>query len=138
MPTAVPVSRISLAVLALLVCGWYALGIVQAHDQARATSLLNQPGTPTPGQTKRILGLLDGAGWLNPDRDIDLLRGEAEIRGGEPAAAQGLMQQVLRDEPLNVDAWIELGFAAGTRDPALARLARRRERQLAPPVSPAT
>jgi hypothetical protein len=132
-------ARIAIAVVALVACAWFALGVRQAHDQARATSLINQPGTPSASETRQILQLLDRAATLNPDRSIDLLRAQAEVRHGEGQIALRQMLGVVRDEPLNVDAWIVLGFAAGGgRDPAVASLARIKERQLAPPVPPAT
>ena len=131
-------SRLALATLALVACAWFGLGISQTRDQTRATTLLDQRGTPTAMLTSQILHLLDGAATLNPDRRIDLLRAQAEVRAGDPERATRTMERVVRDEPLNVDAWIVLGFAAGSRDPALARLARARERELAPPARPAS
>jgi hypothetical protein len=130
----VPALRLTLAAFAVVACAWFVLGIVQSHDQSRADALIHQPGTPTPAQTARILSLLHGAAALNPDRNIDLLRAQAQTRGGQAAAAERDMKQVVRDEPMNVDAWIVLGLAAGQRDPATASLARARERELAPPV----
>jgi predicted Zn-dependent protease len=130
----VPALRLALAASAVVACAWFVLGIVQSHDQSRADALIHQPGTPTATQTARILSLLRSAATLNPDRDIDLLRAQAQTRGGQPAAAEREMKEVVRDEPMNVDAWIVLGVSAGRRDPATASLARVRERALAPPV----
>jgi Flp pilus assembly protein TadD len=131
-------TRIVLATVAVIACAWFALGIRQAHDTAHAMALINSPGTPTEAQTRQILHLLDQAATLNPDRAVDLLRAQAEVRGGDGEAALRQMLKVVHDEPLNVDAWIVLGFAAGgRRDPAAAAIAHARELQLAPPV-PAT
>jgi hypothetical protein len=131
--------RVAIATVALIACAWFALGIHQARDQAAATTLINQPGTPSPALTRRILSLLDSAGTLNPDRNIDLMRAQAEVRGGEGQAALREALAAVRAEPLNVDAWIVLGIAAGGgRDPAAVRLANIKLRQLAPPVAPAT
>jgi predicted Zn-dependent protease len=94
-------------------------------------------GTPTRAQTAEILQLLDQASVLNPDRNIDLLRAQAEVRAGDAATAERQLKQVVHDEPMNVDAWIVLGFATRQRDPALASLASAKERELAPPVPPA-
>jgi hypothetical protein len=129
--------RIALAGLAAVVCAWFVLGIVEAHDQTRATALMSLPGTPSRAQTGQILGLLDDAATLNPDRQIDLLRVQAEQRGGEAAAALKTAEAAARAEPQNAFAWVVLQFAARPLDPALAQLAGERERQLAPPVPPA-
>lgn len=125
------------AVLALVVCTWFGLGIRQAHDQRRAVALMAQPGTPSPAQTADILHLLDHAGTLNPDRQIDLLRTQAEQRAGNDAAAVRAAERVVRAEPQNASAWVVLGFAAERGDPALARLAHQRVRELVPPVKAA-
>ena len=126
-----------LAALALLACAWFGLGIRQSHEEARADALVHAAGTPTGAQTATILRLLDSASTLNPDRNIDLLRSEAEVRAGQAAIAERQLMKVIRDEPMNVDAWIELGFAARRIDPTVASLAAARVRELAPPVPPA-
>ena len=74
-----------LAALALLACAWFGLGIRQSHEEARADALVHAAGTPTGAQTATILRLLDSASTLNPDRNIDLLRSEAEVRAGQAA-----------------------------------------------------
>lgn len=129
--------RVVLVALAVVVCTWFVLGITQARDQSRAGALMFQPGTPSAAQTARILHLLDGAATLNPDRQVDLLRTLAEQRGGKDASAVRTVEAVVRAEPQNASAWVMLGSAAGASDPALARLARERVRELVPPVKTA-
>lgn len=129
--------RVPLVALALLVCAWFALGAVQAHDQNRATALIDQTGTPSPGLTARILHLLDSAGTLNPDRSIALLRSQAQTRAGEASEAIASALGVVRAEPRNADGWVVLGFAARRADPRLASLAQQRLRALVPPVATA-
>lgn len=126
--------RVALIALAVVTGTWFVLGIVQARDQNRANTLMIQPGTPSAAQTAQILHLLDGAGTLNPDREIDLMRAQAEQRGGDYAAAVRTEEEVARDEPQNAYAWLALSLTAQRRDPALARLANQRVRQLSPPV----
>ena len=123
-----------LAAGAVVLCAWFALGTVQAHDENRATALIDGSGTPSPALTARILNLLDTAGTLNPDRDIALLRSQAQTRAGRDAAAVRTAEGVARAEPLNIDAWTVLAFAAQPIDPAEARLARAHQARLAPPV----
>jgi Flp pilus assembly protein TadD len=94
--------------------------------------------TPSRATTDQILRLLDHAATLNPDRSIDILRAQAELRAGDDAAAERTAKALVRDEPLNVYAWIVLGFASQQRDPATARLARAHQLELAPPVPSGT
>lgn len=129
-------ARVGLVVLALAVCAWYAIGVRQSRDQAAAEGIVQGNVTPTPSVTRHALDLLDSAGTLNPDRAIDLLRAQALVRAGEAPQALRLMKSVVAAEPDNVDAWIVYGFAAGSRDPAAARLARAKRLELAPPVAP--
>jgi Tfp pilus assembly protein PilF len=129
-------ARITLAAVALIVCAWFALGIRQTRNQERADALIHQAGTPTKAQTVEVLALLRRSSELNPDRTIDLLRAMAEVRAGEVALAERQMKNVVRDEPMNVDAWINLAFAARQRDPTVAQLAREKQLELVPPVAP--
>jgi len=129
--------RSALGLCAAALCGWFVLGAVQAHDQARATALIDRAGTPSAALTSHILHLLDVAGTLNPDRDIALLRSQAQSRAGRDAAALSTARRVARTEPQNIDAWTVLAFAAQPVAPAQARLARAQQRRLAPPVPPA-
>jgi hypothetical protein len=125
--------RLAVLGLAAAACAWFALGLVQTHDENQALNLIDQPTTPTPATTAKIMSLLDRAGTLNPDRDIALDRSQAQTRAGDSAAGITTAQRVVRAEPDNVDAWIVLGFAAHKADPTLARLAQAKELQLAPP-----
>ena len=129
--------RLAVFAVAVAVCAWFVLGVVQTHDQTRATSLIDQSGTPTAALTAQILSLLGGAATLNPDRDIDVLRAQAQTRAGRSAAALATARRIVRAEPQNPDGWIVLGFAAGQADPSLARLAQAKLLALAPPVPPA-
>jgi Flp pilus assembly protein TadD len=126
--------RVAIFALAVVTCAWFGLGAVQTRDETRATALIDQVGTPSAALTAKILRLLNSAGTLNPDREIDLLRAQAQTRAGESAAAVATMQRVVHAEPDNVDAWVILGFAAQRVDPGLAGLARQKELELAPPV----
>jgi hypothetical protein len=131
------VPRLAVFAAAIVVCAWFILGVVQTHDQARATALIDESTRPSAALTANILRLLDGAGTLNPDRDVALLRAQAQTRAGDGGAALRTAEGVVRDEPQNIDAWVVLGFAAQSVHPGLARLAREKELELAPPVPPA-
>jgi hypothetical protein len=129
--------RVVLVAFAVVTCTWFGLGIRQAEDQSRAVALMGQPGTPSAAKTAHTLQMLDNAGDLNPDRQIDLLRVQAEQRGGMDASAVRIAEAVVRAEPQNASAWVVLGFATERSDPALARLAHERVRELVPPVKAA-
>jgi O-Antigen ligase len=131
--SAVPL-RWLIAAGATALCAWFVLGTVQAHDANRATALIDGPGTPSQALTSQILHLLDTAGTLNPDRNIALLRSQAQTRAGRDTAAVRTALGVARAEPLNIDAWTVLAFAAQPIDPVEAGLARARQASLAPPV----
>lgn len=130
--------RLAVLGLAVAACAWFALGEVQTHDQTVAETLLDQSETPSAATTARIMSLLKTAGTLNPDRDIALDRSQAQTRGGHARVGVIIARKVVQAEPDNVDGWIVLGFAAHRVDPELARLARLREVQLAPPVHKAS
>lgn len=127
-------AALAVAALAVAACAWFVLGVVQVNSQSDATALIDGGGTPSRAQTAEILRELDSAGTLNPDRNIDLLRAQAEVRARESAIALPLMRRVVSAEPRNVDAWIVLGFAAQSQSPALARLAHAEILKLAPRV----
>jgi len=127
---------VRLAVLAasLVACAWFALGAVQVHDQNRAAALIPDQNSLTAAQAHTILRLLDRAGTLNPDRNIDILRAETYLHTGEPRAAEREMLRVVRAEPMNIEAWFLLEIASAPQDRATERLAIAEQQQLAPPV----
>ncbi|HEX4673035.1 MAG TPA: hypothetical protein VH279_12250 [Solirubrobacteraceae bacterium] len=127
-------ARLAIAALAVSACAWFVIGVIQSDNESRATAAINGGGTPTRAQTAQIEHWLDSAGTLNPDRNIDLLRAQAEVRAGQSAKALALMKRVVGDEPRNADAWIVFGFAAESQSPALTRLAHAEVLKLAPPV----
>jgi predicted Zn-dependent protease len=127
-------ARLAIAALAVAACAWFVIGVIQSHNESRATALINSGGTPTRAQTAQVGHWLDTAATLNPDRNIDLLRAQAEVRAGQSARALVLMKRVVREEPRNADAWIVFAFAAQSQSPALARMAHAEVLKLAPPV----
>jgi hypothetical protein len=126
--------RLSVLALAVVACAWFAVGVIQSHDQTEAEALLQRVGTPTPATTASIMSLLSTAGTVNPDRNIELDRSQAQSRAGQAQAGVATAERVATAEPQNVNAWLVLGFAAGRVEPGLARRARAKVMQLAPPV----
>ncbi len=127
------VVRVIAALLALAVCAWFALGAVQARDVDRASAIVSAPGALGGAAAAQAASLLDHAGTLNPDRQVDLLRAELAARRGDLPGARAILVGVVHDEPQNIDAWAALARASAG-DPAAFRLAVARVRALAPPV----
>ena len=106
-------ARAAAAALAVIVCAWFALGFVQARDTGRATSLITAADTVSAHDAARARSLLSSAGTLNPDQTVDILRGVLQLRTQQYAAAERTLLAVTRREPMNIDAWVQLAFAAG-------------------------
>ncbi len=130
------VVRVVGALIALVLCAWFGLGVVQSRDTDRAAAVAGQTAPLTATDVHRARTLLSTAGTLNPDRQVDLLRAQLDVRRGELGPARTILFGVVRSEPMNVDAWAGLALASAG-DPSLFRLAVFKVRALAP-VVPAT
>jgi predicted Zn-dependent protease len=118
----VTVVRISALVVAVAACAWFALGIVQSIDTTRATAIVSSSTPMTAQRAAHARSLLDSAGKLNPDRTVDILRGELASELNQPARAVALLESVTASEPQNADAWVTLARVALHHDtPALER-----------------
>jgi hypothetical protein len=95
-----------MAVLALVICAWFAVGIRQSHELAVATRIIAATGQPTPHALAVAAGALNAADSLNPDQEVAILRGRIAIKRGQTALAGRLLAAVTRREPLNLEAWI--------------------------------
>jgi len=96
----------------LVVCAWFALGIRQATDQSRAQAII-AAGPPSPAEARRARQLLNSAGTLNPDRQIDLDRSALLNQTGRRLAARRIALGVARAEPQNLAAWLAVGATVG-------------------------
>ena len=108
------IARVAVLVAALVVCAWFVLGIRQAHDLAQATTIVQQKQALTASQSAHAASLLRSAGALNPDRQVDLVRAELDIRGSDSAAAKRILESVLRAEPDNLLGWDLLATISGS------------------------
>jgi predicted Zn-dependent protease len=127
----VTIARIGLVAVAVVACAWFALGIRQAHEIAQATSIVSQARAPTPSQAREADALLGSAGALNPNLEVDVLRGRVALARGNLVGARRILTSVVRREPENVEAWIWLARASND-SPATFRLAVTRVEQLIP------
>ena len=114
--------RISVLVVAVAACAWFALAVVQSIDTTRATAIVSSSAPMTAQRARHVRSLLDTAQTLNPDRTITMLRGELASELNQPARAVALLESVTAAEPLNADAWVTLARVALHHDtPALER-----------------
>ena len=122
-------------VVALVAAGWYVVGIRQAEDTGRASALVSGGTRLSAAQASRASALLDSAAFLNPDREVDVLRAQLERDQGNLGGARAILDRVVLKEPDNLDAWIWLARSS-VGDPKDFYTAAYRVRQLVPPVPP--
>lgn len=103
-----------LAVVAAVVAAWFGLGLRQATELDRASAIATSSARLTPAQVRAADGALSASAFLNPGRQVDLLRSQVALAGGDRLRAARLAAGVARTEPLNAQAWVALGRAATT------------------------
>ncbi|HTU98144.1 MAG TPA: hypothetical protein VMF14_19995 [Solirubrobacteraceae bacterium] len=126
--------RALVALFAILVCAWFVVGVRQARDADHATALLAAGAHISGRDAAQVSSLLRGAGQLNPDRQVDVLRAQLQTELGHRAAGERILRGVVSAEPQNAVAWVQLGRTA--TDNATQRQALRRLGVLVPPVHP--
>ena len=112
------IGRVVAISLAVVACAWFALATQQAREVSRATAIAEGPGSLRARQAEQADSLLASASTLNPDRQIDLLRGLVALDRSQRARAIEIFQRLTRAEPLNVNAWVDLA-RAGLGDSAM-------------------
>ena len=118
------VARIVVLGVAVAAAAWFALGIRQSIDTSRASALITGPAPLSAKDVSRASSLLHSASTLNPDRTVDILRGQLAIDQHRPAAAVAMLESVTRAEPQNLSAWVQLAYAAaGAGDHTVLTLA---------------
>jgi predicted Zn-dependent protease len=123
-------------ILAVVVCAWFALGIRQTRDTARATAIIASAASangPSAAQASQERSLLRAAGTLNPDKQLDVLRGQLALLQGNNRSATRILEGVVAQEPLNVEAWVYLARAAFNVNRHEFGIAAQRIAQLDPP-----
>jgi predicted Zn-dependent protease len=127
--------RIAAALLAIVLCAWFGLGLVQAKNTDRATAILTAGTRLTAAEQRRVNDLLNTAGALNPDSQVDVLRAQLRLDQGNPAAARAILERVVQREPDNAVAWLWLAKSAAGSPRTFFR-ALEHVRRLVPPVPP--
>jgi hypothetical protein len=84
---------------------------------------------------QQVWSLLDWAGALNPDTEVDLLHAQLDRDQQNYAGARAILAGVVAKEPQNVQAWQSLARSSVGSPPTFFR-ALRRIRLLVPVVPP--
>jgi predicted Zn-dependent protease len=105
------VARIAAAVAAVVVCAWFALGVRQARDTTRAQSIIDASSSLSGARASQTASLLHNAGMLNPDSQVDILRGRLAVLENDRPQAVRILEGVVHREPLNIDGWLWLAQA---------------------------
>lgn len=108
----VRVARVAILLLALLGCAWFALGARQAHLVDQATAIVGSGHRLSPRQARHAADLLHAASTLNPDLQVDVLRGELAIDQGHLAQARAILHSVILREPKNLAAFEQAARAS--------------------------
>lgn len=105
-------ARIGVLALALVAAAWFAIGVRQARDTSRAASIVSGGAHISASEAHRASDLLSAAAFLNPNRQIDVLRAQVALSRGNEPAARAILKRVVRAEPQYLDAWIWLARAS--------------------------
>jgi hypothetical protein len=97
------VSRVVLAVVALLAAGWLAVSWRNARLQEKATAVVLHE-TIAPDEAEDARRWLDRASFLNPDRTPEIGLGVLALRIDRPREAERRARVVLDAEPERSDA----------------------------------
>jgi predicted Zn-dependent protease len=100
--------RIAAAAGPIVVCAWFALGVLQAHDTTRAESIIEASTSLSGARASHTASLLQDASTLNPDTQVDILRARLAVLEHERSKAVPILEDVVRREPLNLDGWLWL------------------------------
>jgi predicted Zn-dependent protease len=131
-------ARVALAVAAVAVLGWLAVGLWAARLAAEGRDVARAPGAVRAGErASRALDRLRHAARLAPDGDPDLDRAWLLHRLGRDPEAIALLRRLVREQPRNADYWAQLARVSARTRPRVARAARARLRALVPSVAPA-
>jgi hypothetical protein len=127
--------RAAVLAVALAACAWFAIGVRQGNAANDAAAIVARPDAGGAASARHAASLLDDAGWLNPDQQVDVLRGILARQRGDLPGARRILRGVVQREPENLQAWIELARSS-KGDPATALTALLHVRKLVPAVPP--
>ena len=122
------VQRAVLIVIAVLAAGWLAAGLYSSRLLARAEH--PHPGDSVSDRRDR----LQRAEFLNPSTEFEVREAQIVLEAGDDREATRLLNDVVRREPENRQAWAGLVQSQAKIEPAAARRAFNELRRLVPPV----
>jgi hypothetical protein len=99
------VLRPALLLVAVAACAWFVVGAREAHEVDQATNVV-EAGAHTPAQLRSADSELRSAAFLNPDREVDILRGRVAIDEHRLSQARQILAGVVDAEPENLNGWI--------------------------------
>jgi hypothetical protein len=124
-------ARVALVALSILALAWIGV-LLRDHEVGQATTarLLGSPQLP-PDEYAREVERLEDAELLNPDTTPKLYRGTYWLKQSPRRAAE-VLEDLLRSEPENVQAWSVLVLVTEDFDPDRAAEARAQISRLNP------
>lgn len=125
--------RAAVLAVALVACAWFAIGVRQGNATRDAAALLDGSTRLPAAKARHAAALLHDAGQLNPDLQVDVMRGQLALQQGDTTRSRRILQDVVRSEPENLNGWIWLARSSSA-DPVTFRRALRRARALVPAV----
>jgi hypothetical protein len=128
-------TRLGLALAAVVVAAWFVLGARQAHDLTLASNIASQSQPVTAAQAARARSLLNAAATLNPDQTVNVTRAAIAADRNQTGQADAILLRVVREEPDNLEAWYLLAQVQGN-NPRLLGLALRHIAELDPHLRP--
>jgi predicted Zn-dependent protease len=123
-----------MAVAAAAAVIWLALSYRSERLKTDAERVVNKGENIPAAEARSALRKARQARALRADSEPKLLEWLLLRFMGRNREAEALLLDMVRDEPANAQIWFLL--AENARDPALARQARRRFRELRPPPPP--
>jgi len=126
--------RIAVAVISLVAAAAFAVALSAARAEDRLSDLQFRPPELGAADLRRADDLERQAGRLTPGERRVLVLANVRLRGGDAKGALALARGATRREPENAEAWLAVARAAREADPALAKTALQRLRELVPPV----
>lgn len=131
-------ARVLLAVTALLALGWLAVSLRDDMVQTRALASVSFAQDVPAARLTRAADRLRSAELLNPDQTLRLYRANFYARQGQTSRGVRLVEDVVRREPENLDAWGLLFRLTNGTNPRLAARATAQLRRLNPRGGPPT
>ncbi len=111
--------RVSAVGLAMLACAWLVIGISQAHDTTQAQAILSASRSLEATQGGHVGALLDSAAVLNPDEQVQVLRGRVALARGDKNLALPILLAVAQPALRSREPWLWPAQADIGRNPAL-------------------